>query len=100
MCLVREQRRPDGPDLLPLNSFTGKLLAKLLEVPQSLATVDQVCVRDRIDSTGEQIGKTDLIAYVGGQHRDGQIEGTGHLLENIPEEFALGGMSSRETILI
>jgi hypothetical protein len=75
-------------------------MAKLLEVQQSPAAVDQVRVGNRIDSTGEQIGQADLIAYVGGQHRDGQIEGTGHLLENIAEEFVPGRMSSRGTILI
>jgi hypothetical protein len=70
----------------------------LAEQIQPTRTIDQLRVRNRVRSTGKQVGEADLISHICRNYDQRGVEEPGHLLEEIAEQFLLEGLYVRSHI--
>ena len=73
----------------------GTLSFELTEEIQPTRAIDQLRVRNRVRRAGKEVGEAYLIAHISRNHGQGRVEEAGHLLEEIAEQFLLGGLYTR-----
>ena len=95
VLLERRHGSLNFTDLSPGNLVADELPFELTEKIQSARPIDQFRVGYRVSCTGEEVGQAHLIAHICRNHDQRCVEETGHLPEEIAEQFLLAGLYVR-----